>query len=158
MADVGGFLEQAESEGFEPTLDPSVDLETLHVMMTPAKLADTNPFGGADVYVTELDREVNTAQLADEIGESAGFEVQLSVVNRRPGTPIGEDNPAKIYVHPPVDGRVVRGKIKSHQIDDLYGLTSDQRDRIVLVGKLRRHEELTPDETARVLRLALTNP
>lgn len=136
----------------------AVDMETLHVVMTPEKLADTNPFGGAGVYVTEVTREVGTQQLADEIGEAAGFDVQLSVVNRRPGTPISEDNPAKVYVHPPVDGRMVRGKIKSHQIDDMYGLTSDQRDRIVLVGKLRRGEDLSKKELARALSLALTNP
>lgn len=149
MADVGDF----ESE-----LDPEVDLETLHVVMTPAKLADTNPFAGQEVYVTEVSQEINAAQLTDEIGKAAGFDVQLSVINRRPGTPIGEDNPAKVYIHPPVDGRTVHAKIRAHQIDDLYGLTQDQKDRIVLVGKLRRGEDLTQDEMTRALRLALTNP
>jgi len=144
-----------KAEGFVPDLDPEVDMDTLFVSMTPKKMADTNPFDG-DCYTTSLDRQVNVAQLGDEISEAVGFNVQLSVVNPCPGTPISEDNPATMYIHPPVDGRVVRGKIRSHQIDDLYGLSEDQRARLTLTDKLRRGESLTEKEQATALRLALT--
>lgn len=139
-------VENPDSEAYEGMM---------YAVMTPQKMADTNPFDG-DCYSTTVNKEVNVSQLADEIAASVGFDVQISFVNSQPDIPVGPDNPAKMYVHPQVDGRVVRGKIRAHQINDDYGFTEDQLRRRELMRKIRLGEELTDAEMREGMRLALT--
>lgn len=156
MADVSESLERMKAEGFDPQLDADVDDESIYVMMTPARLADSNPFGDVECCSVTLTREVNVTQLSDEIRAMAGYEVQLSVIKPQPGTKINGDHPAKLYVHPMVEESVIQKSVADHVPDDLYSLTPDQRMRAELLGKLKRGEELSVTELTQALQLALS--
>lgn len=138
-------------------LDPEVDASTLFVTASAQRLAATNPFGDRPCICVDLFAEVNVAQLAEEIGELAGFEVQLSAISPQPGTPLSRSNPAKLYVHPQIGEAVITQAVNSHRIDPMYGFTQDQRDRAELVRKLHQGQDLSQDEMRQALRLALAS-
>lgn len=132
---------------FEGEFDPVDDV----VMVTASaeQLAMANPFGERECAMVELDaRPVNVSQLADEIEREAGHPVQLSVTNQPEG-------PSRLFVTPVVEHAVLRTVLDHHEADDDYGVPADERERRMLLDKLREGEELTPDEMAKALRLAL---
>lgn len=103
-----------------------------------------DPFGDSKTFdVTRTD--LNIPQLQDEIGAAAGYTVQLMLV--MPGGDVTEDNPATLYVSPGrIDGRTVQGKIKGHDPDPYYGMTEEQKERALIVEKIRSGEVLSPQE------------
>lgn len=122
------------------------------------ELAIVPPYGEEDCYSTTITKDVDPSQLADEITAQVGHTVQVVVIRPVPEDPIDEEHPAYLYVHPPVDGRTVRAKVRNHVIDPDYGFTPEQLERRELIGKLGRKEPLTPEETARALLFSLQMP
>lgn len=114
----------------------------------------TNPFP-ADSTVIEVGKAVHPSQLADEIEAEVGYGVQLMAIGLQPGTEVIPQEPGRLYVTPPVEEDALRRVIERHEIDELYGLSGEVRERYELLAKLRRGEDLTPDEMRRALMHAL---
>lgn len=112
-----------------------------------------DPFGDSKTFaVTRTD--LNLPQLQDEIGAAAGYNVQLMLL--MPTGDVTEDNPATLYVSPGrIDGRTVQGKLKGHDPDPYYGMTEEQKERALIVEKIRRGEVLTPEEMTLALQSML---
>lgn len=128
---------------FEPLDD------VIMVTASAEQLAMANPFGERECAMVELDaRPVNVSQLADEIEREIGYPVQLSVTNH-------SDGPSRLFVTPVIEQAVLRTVLDQHEADDDYGIPADERERGMLLDKLRKGEELAPDEMAKALRLAL---
>lgn len=121
---------------------------------TAEEISMVPPFGQEDCYSTTITKDVDPSQLADEIAAQVGHTVQVTVF-RPLDVPVSEEDPARLYVHPPVDGRTVRAKVRSHQIDPDYGFTPEQLERRELRAKIARKEPLNPEELMRALHLSL---
>lgn len=146
MADVNeedfGDLEALTRMGFEVTEDGATFL------VTDASTV-YNPFGDAEAVSVDLYHcEIGLTQLADEIAARTGFEVQLILA------PIDECSD-KLYVSPPVEAVLLDELIAAHEMDDLYSLTPEQRERREMVMKLNGDEPLTPEDIRRALGMAL---
>lgn len=125
---------------------------------TSSEIAMLPPYGEEDCYSTTITKDVDPSQLADELASQLGYAVQVVVIRPLPEEPIDEEHPANLYVHPPVDGRTVRAKIRSHVIDPDYGFTPEQLELRELRAKLARKEVLTQEELMRALHFSLQMP
>lgn len=136
------------------TLCDEMSEEGFFVPVPAESLTALNPFGDQSCVYVDTSREINVAQLTDEIGELVGFEVQLIVINPRPGTPVSRENLARLYVCPEVESEVIAKAVSLHKINETYGLTRDRVLRQELIEKLRE-DDLTPGEMREALRLVL---
>jgi hypothetical protein len=105
-----------------------------------AEVAETDPFG--DGKRITVDRPVNVTQLMDEISEATGVQVSISLI-----WPEGAEK-GTLFVSPgsAVDGRTVAGKIRTHEPDDLYGLSETDRALAEVMNKVRSKRPLTDSE------------
>jgi hypothetical protein len=108
--------------------------------VTQAEVAELDPFG--DGKRITVDRPVNVSQLMDEIREATGVQVSISMI-----WPEGAEK-GTLFVSPgdAVDGRTVAGKIRTHEPDDLYGLSETDRALAEVMNKVRSGKSLTDAE------------
>jgi hypothetical protein len=120
--------------------------DPLAASVSPEEIVSTDPFGNSKSFA--VDKEINVAQLQEEIEQASGATVALSL-HRIPGQTAGT-----LYLSPgeAVDGRTVVGKIKSHVPDPLFGLTEEQRLQAEVMAKVRRGKPLDPEELTVALR------
>lgn len=117
---------------------------------SPERLAMSNPFDDMACVSVDLGKEINVTQLADEIGARAGYPVMLAMI-------ISETAQPRLYVRPVVDEETITQAINDHEIDDMYGLSDERRERNTLIRKLSSGEGLTTEEMLYALRLALAS-
>ncbi len=110
---------------------------------------ENDPFqyqgGGAYVDI-EGDKAFNASQLAAEL-EKRTSERKVSIALVR------HDGKRRMWYHPAnLDKRTVRGALKSHHMDENWGLDEEGLEVRGLLQRLKSGETLSIDDTTRVLR------
>lgn len=131
------------------------DVEVEFTQVPPGAVMVTNPFGHNDCVRIRIVKDVNVAQLADELEKHLGHPVQVTLSNGNGRA--NEEFPAFLFVSPPAPEDDILDVVGDHQPDPDYGLGEGYRERARLLSKLRAGEELSTAELSRALLLALTN-
>lgn len=108
---------------------------------------EEDPFQGEGAFIDiEGDKTYNVSQLASELERRAGEKlVSIALVR--------QDGKRRMWYKPSgMDKRTVRGAIQSHRVDDEWGLTRDQVEVRELLHKVKSGENLTMDESTKVLK------
>lgn len=110
-----------------------------------------------EVKTLTVTTDVNVAQLMDEVDDRLGDPERYQVVARLEDdeSPVSKKNPLILYVHGDADMRTVRGVVESHEKDEHYGLSDEEREINSLREKLRSGKDLPAAELNKLLRAIL---
>lgn len=108
---------------------------------------EDDPFQGEGTYLDlEGDKKYNVSQLASELEERTGEKLVNIALVRHNGQ-------RRMWYKPSgMDKRTVRGAVQSHREKDDWGLSEDQVEVRSLLQKVKSGENLTIDESTKVLR------
>ena len=129
-----------------------VDLGDEEAAFTPVPvemIRVANPFP-SDCLRLRVVKTINITQLADELEKALGVEFQLTYSAL-------EDGAGYLFVSPPTSEDDILDVVGDHSPDPDYGLTADQKERSVLLAKLKDGKGLSQEELIRALVLALEN-
>lgn len=129
------------------------ELETPSGLLNPPKDHAEALFGG-EAKSLVVTKDVQVHQLMAEIDERLGDRKKYHVVGHLEDDdrPVSEKNPLTLYVHGGADLRTVRGAVESHERDDHYGLSDEERRINELKDRLRSGDDLPGAELNELLR------
>lgn len=122
----------------------------------------TLPAQGKELFDGEakslsVTKDVNVMQLIDEVDDRLGDPQRYQVVGQIEDetAEVSKANPLTLFVHGDADMRTVRGAVESHEKDENYGLSADDRKINELKKKLRSGKDLPAEELNILLRAML---
>lgn len=125
-------------------------------LLTPPKKGE-ELFGGEGKFLT-VTKDVHPLQLMDEVYARLGDRTKYEVVCvlEDDDNPVSEENPLVLHVMGnSVDLRTVRGVVESHEKDEHYGRTEEEKHLEELKERLRSGEDLPASELNALLRSML---
>lgn len=136
--------------------EPEVELETPNGGPLDPPKPGNELFEG-QAKSMKITRDVNPHQLMTEIDDRLSDRERFQVVAHLEDddSPVSEENPLTLYIHGDADMRTVRGVVESHEKDDNYGLTDEEREINALKAKLKDGKDLPPAELNKLLRAML---
>lgn len=125
------------------------------VLLTPPKAGEELFEGKGKSY--EVTKDVNPRQLIEEVYERLGDRNKFEVVAHLEDddNPVSESNPLTLHMLGDVDLRTVRGVVETHEKDDAYGMTDEERKIQELKDRLRGGEDLPAADLNQLLRSIL---
>lgn len=135
--------------------EPEIEEETPSGVLVPPKPGQELFDGKAKTL--RVTKDVNVAQLLNEVDARLNDVERFQVVAHLEDddNPVSEENPLTLHIAGDPDMRTVRGVVDSHEKDDSYGLTEEEKDISDLREKLRSGKDLPAAELNRLLRSIL---
>jgi len=124
-------------------------------LLTPPKPGE-ELFGGEGKSY-KVTKDVHPFQLMEEVyarlGDRTKYEVAAHLEDD--DKPVSEENPLTLHLYGDVDLRTVRGVVESHEKDEDYGLSDEEKELNALKARLASGEDLPTSELNRLLRSML---
>jgi hypothetical protein len=135
--------------------DAPEELETPNGLLVPPK--EGQAIFGGDAKTLKVTKDVNMDQLLHEVDARLGDPDRYHVVAYLEDfdEPVSEKNPLTLYVQGDADMRTVRGVVESHDKDEHFGLSDEERALNELKAKLKSGEDLPAAELNKLLRSIL---
>lgn len=139
------------------TTKKAADEEQDVPLLTPPKAGEELFEGQGKSY--EVTKDVNPGQLIEEVYARLGDRNKYQVVAHLEDddNPVSESNPLTLHMLGDIDLRTVRGVVETHEKDEFFGMTEEEKNLGELKERLLNGEDLPAADVNTLLRSILTN-